>query len=117
MSTFYLLPPRPLLGERFAEHLQLLFPGLLWNSASWSGLADLLATAAASLPDVFVVHREDLPDGEPLPQALIHGYGAEAGDEIIEVRLGIRPGEVSTRRWLLDHDAAEGRLPLAVVSG
>jgi len=40
MSTFYLLPPRPLLGESFAGYLQTLFPGLTWDRADWSKLAD-----------------------------------------------------------------------------
>ena len=33
MSRFYVLPPRPDLGERFASFLRLLFPGLDWDAA------------------------------------------------------------------------------------
>jgi hypothetical protein len=99
MSTFYLLPPRPLLGERFAGFLQTLFPGLDWDCAMRINLADALGEAAASHPDVFVIYREDLPEGETPSHALVEGYGAEAGDEVIEIRAGISAGEMTARRW------------------
>jgi hypothetical protein len=99
MSTFYLLPPRPLLGERFADYLQALFPGLSWDSARWPELADVLRAMTVLHSDVYVVHREELPEGEPAMEALVNGFGAEAGDEVIEIRAGVKPGEVTTRRW------------------
>ncbi len=99
MSTFYLLPPRPQLGERFANFLQTLFPGLDWDSAMRLNLADALGEAAGSHPDVFVVYREDLPEGELPSHALADGFGAEAGDEVIEIGPGRAPGELAARRW------------------
>jgi hypothetical protein len=101
MSIFYVLPPRPLLGECYASYLQSLFPGLGWASSRWPGLADQLGAVAADHPDVYVVYREDLPDNEELDQALADGFGAEAGDEIVEVRPGTRPGQLTARRWQL----------------
>lgn len=99
MSTFYLLPPRPVLGERFARYLTSLFPGLEWSSSTWPDLADVLGAAAARHPDVFVVYREDLASGEDLTRGLMAGFGAEIGDEVIEIEPGQRPGEMSFRRW------------------
>jgi hypothetical protein len=99
MSTFYLLPPRPLIGERFAGFLQNLLPGLDWDVAGRDRLADLLGAAARDHPEVYVVYRDDLPPGEPPARALADGFGAEAGDEVVEVRPGARPGEVTARRW------------------
>jgi hypothetical protein len=99
VSTFYLLPPRPLLGERFAGFLQSLFPGLDWDCSMRLNLAEALGDAASSHPDVFVVYREDLPEGDPPARALAEGFGAEAGDEVIEVRAGGSPGEMTARRW------------------
>ena len=69
MSTFYVLPSRPLLGERFAGYLQTLFPGLDWAGSAWPELAELLAAAVARHADVYVVHAEDLPDGDDLGRA------------------------------------------------
>jgi hypothetical protein len=40
-----------------------------------------------------------LPDGEPARQALVNGFGAEDGDDVIELRPGPRPGELVARRW------------------
>ena len=99
MSTFYLLPPRPVLGERFAAYLGTLFPGLNWNTAHWPDLGELLGTVAAGRPDIFVVHREELAPGADIPQALRDGFGAETGDEVVEVRTGLKAGELFTRRW------------------
>ena len=98
MSIFYLMPPRPFLGDRFAAFLQTLFPGLDWDTSQRTSLAELLGDAAGR-SDVFVVYRDDLPREEAPSLALIHGFGAEPGDEVVEVRAGGRPGEMHTRRW------------------
>jgi hypothetical protein len=99
VSTFYLLPPRPVLGERLAGFLQTVLPGLDWDLATRAALAETVETAASAHADVFVVYREDLPDGEPPARALADGFGAVAGDEVVEVRSGARPGEMTARRW------------------
>jgi hypothetical protein len=64
-------------------------------------LAETLGQAAAGQADVFVVHREDLPQEDDLAQALADGFGAEAGDEIIEILPVGEPGQVTARRWRL----------------
>lgn len=99
MSTFYLLPPRPLLGERFAAYLRNLLPGIQWDSGLWPELAELLTEAVARQPGLFLVHREDLPAGEDPARALVEGFGAEPGDEVIELRPGGRAGELTSCRW------------------
>jgi hypothetical protein len=106
MATFYLLPPRPYLGERFADYLQSLFPGLHWDRAVWANLADGLAAAATCHPGIYVVYREELPEGEDPGRALADGFGAEAGDEVIELRVAERPGELAVRRWRIGVRAA-----------
>ncbi len=99
MSVFYVLPPRPLVGEHFAGYLRSLFPGLDLDDRTRPSLADALASAASGHPDVHVVFREELPEGETVRQALVDGFGAEEGDEVIEVRPGGRGGELVARRW------------------
>ena len=99
MSVFYVLPPRPLLAEHFTAYLRGLFPGLDWESSSRLNLTEALTAAATCHPDVYVVFREELPAGESTRQALVNGFGAEEGDEVVEVRPGGRPGELSARRW------------------
>lgn len=97
MSTFYVLPARPALGDHLADCLQSLLPGLQWTSAARTRLTEWLIDAIVTREEVFLVPRDDLPPGESVEEALIHGYGAEAGDEVIEVRvldIGTR-----TRRW------------------
>ncbi len=102
VATFYLLPTRPSLGERFSCYLKNLFPGLQWCSNQWPDLADLLGTAVSGHPDIFVVFREEIPEGEHPGQALVEGFGAEPGDEVVEVQAGKQPGEVCTSRWPIE---------------
>jgi hypothetical protein len=99
MSTFYLLPPRPVLGDHLAAFLHALLPGLDWDCATRRNLAEAVGAAATVHDNVFVVYREDLPDGEPPSRALADGFGAEPGDEVVEVRVGRAPGELTSRRW------------------
>jgi len=101
MSTFYLLPPRAHLADRLADSLASLLPGLDWPAAARRRLVDWLTDAAVPHPDVFLVPREDLPPGEPLEQALVAAFGAEPGDEVIEVRPLAAAGPLATRRWRL----------------
>ena len=59
----------------------------------------VLSGLAAEKPDAFVVHREDLPAGSDVFQALRDGFGAEPGDDVVEVRLGAAAdGLVAQRR-------------------
>jgi hypothetical protein len=99
MSRFYLLPPRPELGARFAAFLQLFFPGLDWDSDMRVNLADGLGEAAGCHEGVIVVYRDDLPVGEPVLRALVDGFGAEPGDEVIEIRPTGRGPEIDNRRF------------------
>jgi hypothetical protein len=101
MSTFYLLPPRPLLGAHFAGFLQKVFPGLNWDSPLRTHLGEVVG-ATVCQPDVYVVFREELPEGEAPAQALADGFGATPGDEVVEVRPSSQAGEWTARRWRLE---------------
>jgi hypothetical protein len=94
MSTFYVLPPRSLMGQRFADFLTSLMPGLDWSDTD---LADAIESLLTAHPDVYVVWREDLPPQVDTGAALAAGYGAAPGDEVIEVRA--RPGALASLCW------------------
>jgi hypothetical protein len=99
MSVFYVLPPRPVFGDRIAAFLQTLLPGLDWDAAARTGLADTMAQFAGSETDAYLVFRDDLPAGERIARALADGFGAEDDDEVVEVRVGSRTGEAAATRW------------------
>src|SRR5262249_29320446 len=99
LSTFYVLPPRPLLRQRVAGFLTSVFPGLDLNADHCADLAEFLGEAVTRTPDVFVIYREDLADGVDTQQALCDGFGGEQVDEVIELRVGPRPGEWTAQRW------------------
>ena len=56
-------------------------------------------TAITGRADVYVVHRDELPHGAPPELALIDGFGATSGDEVVEVKPSGRPGEFHSRLW------------------
>jgi hypothetical protein len=96
MSTFYLLPPRAVLGQRLVAALGIPMTESNSNSAAWMEAAESLGKAVEST-GAFVVYRDDLPPGEETALALAAGFGAELGDEVVE----ITPGEATPRRWRL----------------
>ncbi len=98
MSTFYVLPSRSLLGQRLAEFLGGVFPGLQWPHAQWRDLAEWLDTELLRQANAYVVYREDLVDEAALEETLTRDYGAAAGDEIVEVAPGGRLAPLTARR-------------------
>jgi hypothetical protein len=106
VSLFYLLPPRPLLADNLASFLQTVLPGLNWDSRERVELIDLLDRAASRHAGVFLVYRDDLPAGELPARALADGFGAEPGDEVVEIRPEGRAGQWSARRWRMNSAAA-----------
>lgn len=101
MATFFLLPPRRVVGEHFHAFLGALFPGLTWPSKVLPDLAEELSEAAHAHPNIYVVYQEDLPEDAHPATALLRDFGAEGGDEVVEVRPapGGRLAEAS--RWRL----------------
>ena len=99
MATFYLLPPRPLLGRHFAAFLGSLFPGLDWERSDPRRLTETLESLTAGHDDIFLVYREELAHGVEPATALRDDFGAEPGDEVVELRAGARPGQLTAERW------------------
>jgi hypothetical protein len=102
MTTFYLLPPRPFLDDALARFRDAWLPGLAGLQPAWPTFAELLDGALAGRPDVCVIFRDELPDGPTLDEVLRDGYGAGAGDRVVEVRAGAAAGEARVRSWRLD---------------
>jgi hypothetical protein len=75
------------------------------SGEAYAELADAIAAVATQIAETYVVYREDLADGEEPAQALADGFGGEAGDEVVEIRLASRPGEWVVRRWRLGEAA------------
>ena len=78
MATFYLLPPRPVVGDAFAAFLDQFFPGLAWDADMRLNMAEALGEATRCRTDVYVVYRDDLPEGEPTLRMLTEAYGGRA---------------------------------------
>ena len=99
MSTFYLLPPRVVVGDRLGDALTVLLPGVSLDSEGRARVAEVVLESLQGQLDVYLVPRDELPGGEVPERALIDGYGATPGDEVVEVRPAARPGEFASRRW------------------
>jgi hypothetical protein len=94
MATFYLLPPRACLEQAVGELFGKLLPGLPLPADAWDALASHLASVAGWPGDVFLVPRDELPEGEA-GAALAEACGAEPGDRVVDVGLA-RPARVWT---------------------
>ena len=99
MATFYLLPPRSCLEQALGDILSRLLPGLPLPTETWEAVTDRVGAAANWPADVFLVPRDDLPEGEPLGEALTAAFGAEPGDRVVEVSLARGPS--AARSWVL----------------
>jgi hypothetical protein len=99
MATFYLLPPRECLEQAIGEVLARLLPGLPLPAESWEVVTEQIGSAAGWPADVFLVPRDDLPEGEPVAEALAAAFGAEPGDRVIEVNLARGPS--AARAWVV----------------
>ncbi len=84
MATFYVLPPRACLDDAVSALLARLLPGVAPPADAWERLAE--SVAAALPPDVYIVPRDDLPDGVAVGAALADGFGADEFDRVVEVR-------------------------------
>lgn len=94
MATFYVLPPREALEAAVSSLFTKLLPGLPLPADVWGTLSEHLARAANWPDDVFLVPRDELPDGDPT-DALADGYGADAADRVVDVSLARGPRGVS----------------------
>jgi hypothetical protein len=105
MATFYILPPRSVVTSLLANHLENALAGLPWNTHDVQQITELLSESLLARPDVYVVFREDLPAEDLATQSLRDGFGAEAGDTIIEFTPGNKPGQFQTNQWRLPEAA------------
>jgi hypothetical protein len=99
MATFYVLPSRHLLGQRFGEILTAMFPDVQPTPWDWPDLAGELASIIEGQGDAFVVFREDLDERISVKDALLRDFGAALDDEIVEVQFGAALHEVLHQRW------------------
>ncbi len=97
MATFYLLPPRSCLEQSIEDVLARLLPGLPLPADVWDVVADRIGSAARWPSDIFLVPRDDLPEGEPVGGALAAAFGAEPGDRVVDVSLA----RGTSRAWVL----------------
>ena len=70
VATFYVLPPRPLFGQQVLQFLLNWFPGLKCDALTCGDLAETVKRTAGRLPGVFILFREDLPEGVEMQQSL-----------------------------------------------
>jgi hypothetical protein len=99
MAAFYLLPPRSVLESAFCDLLTRLLPGLPLPMESWETITDRIGSAAGWPDDVFLIPRDDLPQGESVGESLAAAFGAEPGDQVVEVSLARTPATI--RQWVL----------------
>lgn len=99
MATFYVLPSRHLLGQRFSELLTALFPNAEHSPWDWPDLAESLAALVEARDEAHVVYREDLDEHRSVKDSLLRDFGAALDDEIIEIQFGTGLTQFMHQRW------------------
>lgn len=99
MATFYVLPSRHLLGQRFSEILTSVFPGAAFAKWDWPDLSESLAALVEGTGNAHVIYREDLDDGLSVKDALMRDFGAALEDEIVEIFFGAGLTQFLHERW------------------
>jgi hypothetical protein len=102
MADFYLLPPRPSVGEELARLIRPYVPGVRVTAADCVRFLEAAVERAGGR--AILVHREDLPDADDPCMSLRDGFGAGAGDRVIHVATGSRAGEPRVRVLLLSEE-------------
>lgn len=107
MATFYVLPSRHLLGQRFSEMLTSLFAGMRYTPWDWSDVAESLAGMVEAQGNAHVVYREDFDEHLSVKDSLLRHFGADLNDEIIEIQFGPGLNQFLHQHW------SQTRMPLA----
>lgn len=95
MATFYVLPPRECLEQAVADFSRRILPGVPLPETLWE---QFLAAVAAVQPNAFFVHREDLSGSGDTLADLADGFGAEPGDQVVEIALAVGTAPARVRR-------------------
>ena len=85
MADFYVLPPRPILGEQIAQVVRAYLPGLHVTASDCVRFLEGIAERTNGR--AFLVHREDLPEGHDVAAAIHDGFGAGPDDRIVQVTI------------------------------
>lgn len=103
MADFFVLPPRPSVGEELARLVRPYLPGLRVTPGDCVRFLEELVERSGGR--AFLVHREDLPDADDVRDALRDGFGAEEGDRVVQVSVGPRGGEPRVKTLALAEEA------------
>jgi len=100
MSLFLVLPPRPVFAKVLEHAVGKTLPGVPGVPLASAGpeLTEAVTEALSRQPDLYVLFREDLQDDDDVPGSLREGFGAENGDEVIELRLSAEQA-LQARSW------------------
>lgn len=99
MATFYVLPSRHQVGQRFGEFLHAMFAGAPYTAWDWPDLADSLSSLLEAQGDACIVYREDLDEAISVRDCLLRQFGAALDDEIVEVEFGPGLNQFLHQRW------------------
>lgn len=111
MAVFYVLPPRRVVAERWRHFWKSILPGAEIPPVPESYF-DQLTDSLSCRPNTYLVFREDLPDATDVVGSLQDAFGAEVGDQLVEVRWSDPMGtpQVQVARISQDTCSAKGAM-------
>ncbi|MCX7702243.1 MAG: hypothetical protein N2039_15310 [Gemmataceae bacterium] len=105
MATFYVLPARPLFEQMMDRMLAEWLPTLPGPLIPAEELTEFVRDHAERKADTFIVYRDELPEGMGLLEGLRDAFGAESGDDVVELHWGPN-GQIRARSTRLGLMAA-----------
>lgn len=107
MATFYVIPPRECLEQALVEFLGRVLPGVPTSPAVVEAFLGALELEANRAEDVFFIHREDLGGFDDPVRELIEAFGAEPGDQVIEIGATVSSRPATLRRCTVRERVSE----------
>jgi hypothetical protein len=88
MSRFIILPPREVIEHHLATFVGGWLPGVPLPVDLWQTLLNAAIGYPTDDSPFYVIHRCELPSSGSIMEDVMELYGAESGDEIIEITPG-----------------------------
>ena len=106
MAIFYVLPPSPLVADHLADYLASWLPGLDWDEPTRLNLTEAIRAAATCRPDVYLVFREELPEGVATTEALV--VRTDQGAVSLQIDMVADDDEIATAVGGIDASCSVG---------
>jgi hypothetical protein len=107
MATFYVLPPRECLEQALSQFCGQVLPGMPVPVDLCEQFLTHWANGLSEMSESLCLHREDLPATGDMQTDLVEAFGAEVGDQVVEIAWSGGSAPAPVRTWTIDLAVSE----------